>query len=572
MDKNAKLIFMKTPSATLEAFPDRAEIAALRAWYEGLGSQEAVARYLPNKMADGASSRKILSRIRKQLAALAQAKHQSDLAVLFRHREVDRAKVARAAVAGMGILQNLPILVPMLGDAIERWFSPRTARALGAFGIHTLADLRVRMPQRSMWWLEIPGLGLTNARKIEGFFAKNPHLAPQTGGELVPLQTNPSPAVVPWEVLHLPMEMDGTKGTYRAPLSACTLDARNDYEAVQAWLSLHESPATLRTYRKEAERLILWAIWERGRALSSLTVEDAVAYRAFLRQPVPESRWVGPAQPRTSAAWKPFVGPLAARSVAHALSVLGALFRWLMEQGYLLANPFAGVKVRGGARQSVIDTSHVFSAGEWELIRTVADGLEHAYGWAPPAAQRLRFILDFAYATGLRASELVGVTLQSIHMDGNDSYWIQVLGKGAKMGKVALPPLALSALERNLGQRQLPLAPQLWVPSTPLIATLEQDGKTGITASRLWVIFRRFFRDAANKIAPDSPALAQKLQRASPHWMRHTHATHALAGGADLTTVRDNLRHASLSTTSLYLHSDDTKRAQQMGAAFMPKD
>jgi hypothetical protein len=61
--------------------------------------------------------------------------------------------------------------------------------------------------------------------------------------------------------------------------------ADNDYEAVQAWLALHESSATKRAYRKEAERLILWAIVERGRALSSLTTEDATAYRGFLRNP-----------------------------------------------------------------------------------------------------------------------------------------------------------------------------------------------------------------------------------------------------------------------------------------------
>lgn len=60
-----------------------------------------------------------------------------------------------------------------------------------------------------------------------------------------------------------------------------TLRANNDYEAVQAWLALHESAATQRAYRKEAERLILWAILERGRALSSLTTEDAVAHRTF---------------------------------------------------------------------------------------------------------------------------------------------------------------------------------------------------------------------------------------------------------------------------------------------------
>lgn len=52
----------------------------------------------------------------------------------------------------------------------------------------------------------------------------------------------------------------------------------------------------------------------------------------------------------------------------------------------------------------------------------------------------------------------------------------------------------------------------------------------------------------------DNPTFAEKLRRATPHWIRHTHATHALYRGADLTTVRDKLRHTSLATTSMYLH------------------
>jgi hypothetical protein len=93
--------------------------------------------------------------------------------------------------------------------------------------------------------------------------------------------------------------------------------------------------------------LLLWAIVEQGRALSSLSAEDATAYRRFLRQPSPRLRWVGPARPRSSPEWRPFIGALAPRSVAYALSVLNAMFRWLVEQRYLLANPFAGIKVRG---------------------------------------------------------------------------------------------------------------------------------------------------------------------------------------------------------------------------------
>ena len=121
---------------------------------------------------------------------------------------------------------------------------------------------------------------------------------------------------VPLEQLNVPAAVDGSRGTFRGPAETCTLSAHNDYEAVIAWLSMHESHAAQRAYRKEAERVILWAVLERGRPLSLLTAEDAIAYRVFLRRPDPRSRWVGPARPRTASDWRPFAGDLSARSVA----------------------------------------------------------------------------------------------------------------------------------------------------------------------------------------------------------------------------------------------------------------
>ena len=106
------------------------------------------------------------------------------------------------------------------------------------------------------------------------------------------------------------------------------------------------------------------------------------------------------------------------------------------------------------------------------------------------------------------------------------------------------------------------------MPKTRLIGGLTTDASAGITAARLWRVMRRFFLQAAEVIEPRNASLAEKLRRASPHWMRHSHATRALENGADLTAVRDNLRHASIATTSVYLHSDDVKRAKQIGSAF----
>jgi integrase len=90
----------------------------------------------------------------------------------------------------------------------------------------------------------------------------------------------------------------------------------------------------------------------------------------------------------------------------------------------VLANPFAGVKVKSHAPRAGLDVSRGFSEGEWLLIRTLADGLEWSFGWSVPAAHHLRFLLDFGYATGLRASELVGATLVDIRRDEYGDHWL----------------------------------------------------------------------------------------------------------------------------------------------------
>jgi site-specific recombinase XerD len=548
-------------SSDSDALPDAAALAALRAWYEGMDSRAAVERYLGDRRVTGESSRGLLGRLRCQVADFARGRNRSDLAALFERADARGSKRAIAISRALDTLASLPVPQPLIGDDVERWLQPRSAAALRAAGIKTLADLTVRVPRRRRWWVTVPGLGATGARQIEAFFAAHPDLT-QRARALVAAASPQD--LSPWENLVVPEDVDGSRGTFRAPRSACAMRADNDYQAVQAWLSLHESPATQRKYRKEAERLMLWAIVERGCALSSLATEDAVAYRAFLRRPTPRARWVGPPRPRTSSEWRPFAGGLSARSAAHGLSVLSAMFRWLIEQRYVLANPFSGIKVHG-VKPAGMDTARSFSDAEWALLRTVADGLEWSYGWTPAAAQRLRFVLDFAYATGLRASELVHATLGAIEVD-HEERWLHVVGKGNRAGRVTLPPLAKSALDRYLVHRGLPTTPKKWNPKTPLVGDI--GGEAGINRARLWVVMKRFFATVADILVEDNPAFVEKLRRATPHWMRHTHATHALQGGAELTAVRDNLRHASIATTSIYLHSDDVKRARQMAAVF----
>ena len=206
-------------------------------------------------------------------------------------------------------------------------------------------------------------------------------------------------------------------------------------------------------------------------------------------------------------------------------------------------------------------------------MRTAADQLERT-GWTAPAAERLRFVLDFGYATGLRAQELVAATVGDIRADARGALWLQVTGKGAKSGRVALPPLARDALRRTLKARGLPVMRTRWHPTTPLVAALSVEQRTtrpngvGISSARLRQVLGEFFREAAERVNARHPALSEKLRHASPHWLRHTHATHALDTGVELVVVRDNLRHASVATTSTYLHGEEAKRARQVSAAF----
>jgi len=550
------------PSAS---WPRADALAALRAWYEGTPSRAAVARFWPDALTPGRSARGVIGALRRQMAEAARLRQREDLSALFTCTAEGRTAHAAAVVRALETLRQLPAALPQITDPVEAWLPARAAAALQAHGLKTLADLTVRIPRRQRWWLAIDGLGERSARTIEAFFAAHSELT-ERARALVSRHAMAAsgPQIVPWERIELPQSVNGSHGAFRAPRAMCSLTADNDYDAINAWLGLHEAPATARAYRKEAERLLLWAILERGKPLSSLTAEDATAYRAFLRAPT--ARWVGPARPRPSPEWRPFAGALAPRSIAYGLGVIAALFRWLIAQRYVLANPFAGLKVRGAQRVADLDTSRAFTEGEWALVRTLADGLEWSHGWTPDAATRLRFMLDFGYATGLRAAELVGVTLGGIEIGPRGERWLHLVGKGERRGKVALPSMASQALDQYLVSRGLPVTPARWDRHSPILADLENGSP--ITTPRLRAVLRRFLTLAANEIESDHRPLADKLRRATPHWLRHTHATHALAQGASLTTVRENLRHASITTTSRYLHDDDMQRANQLERVF----
>ena len=138
--------------------PDAAALSALRAWHEGLSSREAVARFIPERRAAGASSRAVIGTIRRQIAAFATERQRDDLARHFTGQARKGAAAARAVAQAVEALRNAPIPQPLIGDDVGRWLPPRVADVLRRAGIRTLAELTLRVPRRKRWWSGIAEL------------------------------------------------------------------------------------------------------------------------------------------------------------------------------------------------------------------------------------------------------------------------------------------------------------------------------------------------------------------------------------------------------------------------------
>jgi len=149
---------------------------------------------------------------------------------------------------------------------------------------------------------------------------------------------------------------------------------------------------------------------------------------------------------------------------------------------------------------------------------------------------RDRALLEFAYATGARVSEVVGVKLQDLVYEEG---LVRVFGKGAKervvpIGRRALGAVALYARE---------VRPSLDRGKGKGVLFLNARG-TPLSRVGAWGIIKQAARRAG------------LTKRVTPHTLRHTFATHLLEGGADLRAVQEMLGHVDLSTTQLYTHVD----------------
>lgn len=149
--------------------------------------------------------------------------------------------------------------------------------------------------------------------------------------------TSTSYGVAPLERFSAPPVLDGRYGANRSALEIKHIDAETDVQAIAAWLAWLPSTRrqTVSLYRASAEKLLNWACFARGKALSSLDHGDLVAYMDFMAAPRPALDWMcGAGTKRSSSDWRPFVRPLAPGSIRVHLAITSLLFDWMRAVGY----------------------------------------------------------------------------------------------------------------------------------------------------------------------------------------------------------------------------------------------
>ncbi len=214
---------------------------------------------------------------------------------------------------------------------------------------------------------------------------------------------------------------------------------------------------------------------------------------------------------------------LAANSVNRALAAIRGLYRYLLREKKVDHTPMA----------------HIVLAKVWTRLPDVLSREEMALLLAQPGAEtpadiRDSAMLELVYATGIRVSELIGLTVNSINWQVG---YLVAMGKGEKERIV---PVGQTAYER-VKRYQEGARPLLLKGRASELLFLNRSGK-GLTRQGFWKIVKKYAAKAG-------------LDKAiHPHTFRHSFASHLLEGGADLRSVQIMLGHADISTTQIYTH------------------
>ena len=231
---------------------------------------------------------------------------------------------------------------------------------------------------------------------------------------------------------------------------------------------------------------------------------------------------------------------LAAATVARKLAAIKAFYRFMTAEGYMDANPAEVVE----AGTKGIKLPRVLSEDEVVRLLNQPD-ITTSEGF------RDRTMLEVLYATGMRVSELINLTLERV--DLNMKYII-AFGKGSKERIVPLGSVAAEFLQQYLEK----VRPKLTHADRNTNIVFLAFGGHELTRQRFWQIIRAYGRKAnINKAL-------------TPHILRHSFATHLLDNGADLRSVQELLGHSDISTTQIYTHLTN-KRLRDIYAKAHPR-
>src|SRR6187399_2202200 len=292
-----------------------------------------------------------------------------------------------------------------------------------------------------------------------------------------------------------------------------------------------DAPLTARVSSQPFEHLLLdfLAYLEFERGLSRNTLEayrsDLLQYGAYLSGrdalAVNHSDLAGFVS--SLAAGDGEKPPVAPATLQRKVACLRSFYRHLRRQGELETDPTANLRAPKQSRR----LPHVLSRDE------VAKLLEQPKG-TDPAALRDRALLELMYACGLRASEAIGLDVRDIDLTLGV---LRARGKGSKERLVPIGREAVAATKVYV-ERGRPAF--VGLADEPRLFVNRRGG--GLTRQGLYKIVQRH----ARAVGLDD--------RMSPHTLRHTFATHLLAGGCDLRSLQEMLGHADIATTQIYTH------------------
>lgn len=243
---------------------------------------------------------------------------------------------------------------------------------------------------------------------------------------------------------------------------------------------------------------------------------------------------------RTGAA--PATRPFAPSSVARMMVALRSFHRFLVREGYLPADPTAKV---GAAKQPRSIPKPISLEDVTRFLEQPGDD---------PLGKRDRAMLETLYGAGLRISELVGLDVDDVDLEGGDL--LVRSGKGSKDRRVPIGRHARAALAAYLTSVRPELVRR---NSRGISGALFLNARGGrLTRQGCWKLLKRYAYQAE---------LGEKV---SPHTLRHSFATHMLDAGADIRVVQELLGHASLATTQVYTLVSD-RRLREVYLASHPR-